>query len=490
MIFTLMKLNLTSTLSSIDQADVILIPCIKGEYKKLEKFLNSVNYETWAAAALEMYSHRKPEPKKNVDQHIKRTKIILVGLADDQSFTLQSNSIRSALNKSLEKNKKLNVTLIIYDGMNNLSISSCCHGLRMANLRIDYYHKERNDNLSNLTVYYSNKLNIASIEQGIELATIQESICHLVNLPSNIKNPKYMVEWAQSQFANRNLDVTILDHDDIQRKGMGALYNVGKGSSTPPHLLILEYRPKSRQKLKHIGLVGKGVTFDTGGISLKDPLNMHLMKSDMAGAAAILGAMDAIEKFKLKVQVTAVIPFAENAIGKDAYRPGDVITAYNGKSIEVIDTDAEGRLILADALAYITHVYKTDHLIDLATLTGSIIMTFGYRTAGLFSNDESLVKSLRKSAEKTGERLWPLPIWDEYLEEMFSDIADLKNLNTKPGAGAITAAKFLQAFTNEHPSWAHLDVAGVTMTDNDFSKQRSATGYGVLLLKDWIESVI
>ncbi len=485
-----MKLNLVNTLSTIDQADIIIIPCIKGEYKKLEKFLQGVQYETWADAALEMYTHRKPEPKKITEQFIKRTKIILVGLADDQSYVQQSNGIRSALYKSLEKNKKWKVTLVMYEGMNTNSISACTHGLTLANMRIDYYHKERNDNLSHLSVYCSNKNDLATVEQGEDLAEIQESICHLVNLPSNIKNPRYMVDWARNRFANRNIDITVLDHEDIQRKGMGALYNVGKGSVTPPHVLILEYRPKSKQKLKHIGLVGKGVTFDTGGISLKDPLNMHLMKSDMAGAAAVLGAVDAIEKFNLKVQVTAVIPFAENAIGSEAYRPGDVVTAYNGKSIEVIDTDAEGRLILADALAYITHVYKTDHLIDLATLTGSIIMTFGYRTAGLFSNDEALIKLLRKSGDRTGERLWPLPVWDEYLDEMLSDIADLKNLNTKPGAGAITAAKFLQAFTNDHPSWAHLDVAGVTMTDNDFSKQRSATGYGVLLLKDWIESVL
>ncbi len=485
-----MNLNLITTLSAVDQADMIIIPCVKGEYKKLEFFLSSLSYEPWAATALEMFLHRKPDPKKLTEQFLKSTRIVLVGMSDDQSYAQQSNAIRVAVHKSLEKNKKRKIMLILYQGMNDDTISACANGLKMSNMRIDYFYQERNDNLSNLSVYCANKEFTKNIEKGSDLADIQESVCHLVNMPSNIKNPKYMTDWAQTRFAGRNIGVTVLDQEDIQRKGMGALFNVGKGSATPPHLLILEYRPKSKQKLKHFGLVGKGVTFDTGGISLKDPLNMHLMKSDMAGAAAVLGVMDAVEKFKIKAQVTAVIPFAENAIGKEAYRPGDVITAYNGKSIEVIDTDAEGRLILADALAFITHVYKTDHLIDLATLTGSIIMTFGYRTAGLFSNDESLVKSMRKAGDKTGERVWPLPIWDEYLDEMVSDIADLKNLNTKPGAGAITAAKFLQEFTNDHPSWAHLDVAGVTMTDNEFSKQRSATGYGVLLLKEWIESVI
>ncbi|MBP6794217.1 MAG: hypothetical protein KA143_04140, partial [Saprospiraceae bacterium] len=221
-----MKLNLVNTLSGIDQADIIIIPCIKGEYKKLEKFMQGVQYETWAAAALEMYAHRKPEPKKNTEQFIKSTKIILVGLADDQSYVQQSNAIRSALHKSLEKNKKWKVTLVLYDGMNRNSISACTHGLTMANMRLDYYHKERNDNLSYLSVYCSNKNDLTAVEQGEDLADIQESICHLVNLPSNIKNPRYMVDWAHNRFANRNIDITILDHEDIQRKGMGALYNV------------------------------------------------------------------------------------------------------------------------------------------------------------------------------------------------------------------------------------------------------------------------
>lgn len=484
-----MKTNLLTTTSYLDEADILIIPCVKGEQKSVEKFLQSHKNEKWAKTAMDILHHRKSEPKKNLEQYIESKRIILVGLDADYTYIQNANAVRLALHKCIEKDKKWKVVLVTYEGLKDSWVSSYATGLRLANMRIDYYFKERKDNLSELNVFYSTKDQKKAIEDGMQLAGIQEAVCHLVNLPAHEKNPLYMIQWAERRYKNKTISLKVLDHAEIKSLGMGGLYHVGKGSKTPPQMLVLEYRPKTKKKLKHIGLVGKGVTFDTGGISLKDPLNMHLMKCDMGGAAAVLGAIEAAETFNLKADITAVIPFAENAIGPDAYRPGDVITAYNGKSVEVIDTDAEGRLILADALAYITHHYQTDHLIDLATLTGSIIMTFGYRMAGMFCNDDSLIKSLKKSADKTGERLWPMPVFDEYLDEMLSDIADLKNLNSKPGAGAITAAKFLQEFTHNHPSWAHLDVAGVVMTDNDFSKQRSATAFGVLLLKDWIESI-
>ncbi|NND34018.1 MAG: leucyl aminopeptidase, partial [Saprospiraceae bacterium] len=233
---------------------------------------------------------------------------------------------------------------------------------------------------------------------------------------------------------------------------------------------------------------GKGVTFDTGGLSIKPSNNMHYMKSDMGGAAAVLCTIAAIAELKWPVNVVAITPVTDNCVDAGSIKPGDVIGSYSGKTIEIIDTDAEGRLILADALSYMVRNFEIDHLIDLATLTGSSVRTFGTACAALFSNDDELSDMLMSTGLDVGEKLWPLPIWDEYAEEMKSDIADIKNLSTRPMAGAITAAKFLQAFILEHPSWAHLDIAGVAFGDTKFGKSKAATGWGVHLLCQFIKT--
>lgn len=216
---------------------------------------------------------------------------------------------------------------------------------------------------------------------------------------------------------------------------------------------------------------------------------MHYMKSDMGGAAAVLGAIEAVASARLKYDVFGIIPLAENVISGNALLPGDIINSYSGKTIEVIDTDAEGRLILADGLYYAQKHYNPDVLIDLATLTGSAVHTFGYHCGALFSNDENLSKNIQTVGEQYGERLWPLPMWDDYSEDLYSDVADLRNLGALPLAGAIFAAKFLENFINEHPSWVHLDIAGVAFGNQEMSKQKAATGYGVKLLFEFIRNL-
>jgi leucyl aminopeptidase len=239
-----------------------------------------------------------------------------------------------------------------------------------------------------------------------------------------------------------------------------------------------------------LGLVGKGVTFDTGGLSIKKATNMHYMKSDMGGAAAVLGAMELVARLKLRMNIDAVIPVAENSVDAKSIRPGDVIGSYAGKSIEVIDTDAEGRLILADGLSYIQQQSDPEMLVDLATLTGSCVATLGYHAAGLFSNNDPLADQLTIAGELSGARVWRLPIWESYADELQSDVADIKNLSGQPVAGAITAAKFLEAFVREKQQWAHLDIAGVAFGSTDHAKMKSATGYGVRLLLEFIKSLI
>lgn len=315
---------------------------------------------------------------------------------------------------------------------------------------------------------------------ALKTALTQIRIMDLMNAPSNYKKPATLAEWARASGEANGYAVEILDKAQLEEKGMHALLAVNQGSAEPPVMIVSEYKPEHYTQT--VALVGKGVTFDTGGISIKPSANMHLMKSDMGGAAAVLGAVELAAQLKLPVRVIGVIPSTENSVDGSAMKPGDVIGSYAGKTIEVIDTDAEGRLILADGLHYAVKHYQPDVLIDLATLTGSIIQTLGYEAAGLFTPNDELAADLINAAEHTGERLWRLPVWDEYKEEISSDIADVKNYHGKPLAGAIVAAKFLEVFTGGHTAWAHLDIAGTAFGDTEFAPGRAGTAYGIRLL--------
>lgn len=329
--------------------------------------------------------------------------------------------------------------------------------------------------------------NEAAINLAHKTALAQIRVMDLMNAPSNYKSPEILGDWAIESGEKNGYKVTVFDKDKLEELGMEALLSVSKGSDVPPVMIVSEYEPESYQKT--IALVGKGVTFDTGGISIKPSANMHLMKSDMGGAAAVLGMVELAAQLKLPVRIIGIIPSTENSVDGASMKPGDVINSYAGKTIEVIDTDAEGRLILADGLSYAVREFNPDVIIDLATLTGSVIQTLGYEAAGLFSSSDNLATDLIKSGENTGERLWRLPIWDEYKEEISSDIADLKNYHGKPLAGAIVAAKFLEVFTDEHPQWAHLDIAGMAFGEAEFAPGRAGTAFGIRLLRDYLSTL-
>ncbi len=352
-----------------------------------------------------------------------------------------------------------------------------------------------------ITDFYSEtgilEIYIADQQQGIAeevlhraeaIAATHRQMLDLMNSPSNYKIPQVLADWALASGQQHGYSVTVFDKAEIERQGLLALLSVNKGSEHPPVFIIAEYKPDNLPDTKKVGLVGKGVTFDTGGISIKPSTGMHLMKSDMGGAAAVLGTMEVAAKLRLPVHLIGIIPATENMVDGQATKPGDVIGSYLGKTIEVIDTDAEGRIILADGLGYMVRNFQPDVLIDLATLTGSVIGTLGYHAAGLFSNNDDLTSQLLKSASQTGERLWPLPLWDVYKEDIQSDVADLKNFSGKPLAGAISAAKFLEVFTESHPAWAHLDIAGTAFTDTEFGTQKNATGFGIRLLIDFLRN--
>lgn len=316
------------------------------------------------------------------------------------------------------------------------------------------------------------------------MADTQQQVMQLGNAPANHKTPKMLGEWASRSGQKYGFDVKVFDQDTCKNIGLEALLAVGAGSRNEPVFIVMEYKhPDATEK---IGLVGKGVTFDTGGISIKQSANMHLMKSDMGGAAAVFGALEMAAKLQLPVHLIGIVPSCENSVDGLATKPSEVMGSYSGKTIEMIDTDAEGRLILADGLAYLVRNYSPDVMIDLATLTGSCVATLGYAAAGMFTNNADLSAELYSAGQLAGEKLWPLPLWEDYQYMLKSDVADLKNYSGLPVAGAISAAKFLEVFTENHPAWAHLDIAGTAFTDSEFASMKSASGFGVRLLVDWI----
>lgn len=302
-----------------------------------------------------------------------------------------------------------------------------------------------------------------------------------LNKPQNLKGTAKISEFLKETSTKYGFKHKVLDRAKAEKEGLGAFLAVNRGSEEDGAFTIIEY-DSGIKTAKTVGLVGKCVLFDTGGISLKGGDNMHYMKSDMGGAAAVIGTLIAAAEMKLKVNLVAVLPITDNAISEKAYVPSDVITAYNGKTIEVLNTDAEGRMTLADGLSYMSKNYKTDYMLDLATLTGSAVRMFGDTCGALFSNDENLKDALLSAGDETGQRLWNLPLWDVWKEDITAEVADLRNISLKPVGDCIVAAKFLEQFIENHPAWAHMDIAGVAFGNVNYAKEKSATGYGVSLL--------
>ncbi|ORJ62149.1 leucyl aminopeptidase [Geothermobacter hydrogeniphilus] len=305
----------------------------------------------------------------------------------------------------------------------------------------------------------------------------------LVNQPGNIKSPAFLAEQAQSMAAEAGLKCTVLERRQLEKEGCGALLGVAQGSCRDPRLIILEYNGGDPAQ-QPITLVGKGVVFDAGGISLKPADKMDEMKMDMAGGAAVLGTVKAAAALRLPVNLVGIVPAVENLPSGTAYRPGDILTSLSGKTIEVLNTDAEGRLILADALSYAAR-FKPRVVIDLATLTGACIIALGHHASAVLGNHDGLIKQLLAAGRRSGERLWQLPLWDDYDHQIKSEVADVKNVGGRP-AGTITAAAFLQTFARDY-TWAHLDIAGTAWQEKERDYlSPGGTGVGVRLLIEYL----
>jgi leucyl aminopeptidase len=303
----------------------------------------------------------------------------------------------------------------------------------------------------------------------------------LANLPGNLCTPSYLAEQAQALArGNRRLKTTVLSEKQMESLGMGALLSVSRGSRQPAKLIVLEYRG-GKPGTKPVALVGKGLTFDAGGISIKPAANMDEMKYDMCGAASVLGTIAACAELELPINVVGVVPSSENLPDGDANKPGDIVTSMSGQTIEVLNTDAEGRLILCDALTY-TERFDPAAVIDIATLTGACIIALGDQASGLMANDDALANELLEAGTESGDRVWQLPLWDEYQRGLDSNFADMANIGSGRGAGAIIGGCFLSRFTKKF-KWAHLDIAGVSwLTGN----AKGATGRPVPLLTEFL----
>lgn len=302
----------------------------------------------------------------------------------------------------------------------------------------------------------------------------------LSNLPGNVCTPSYLAQQARSLQRKYSIKTKIISQAQMEKMGMGALLSVSKGSRQPPKLIVMEYRGRSAQS-RPIVLVGKGLTFDAGGISLKPASKMDEMKFDMCGAASVFGALVAASEAKLPINVVGVIPSSENLPDGNANKPGDIVTSMSGKTIEVLNTDAEGRLILCDALTYIER-FRPAVVVDIATLTGACVVALGHQASGLMANNQDLADELIQAGEKSLDRIWQLPLWKEYQPQLDSNFADIANIGG-PAAGAVTAACFLSRFTEKY-TWAHLDIAGTAWHSG--GKNKGATGRVVPLLSQFL----
>jgi leucyl aminopeptidase len=411
--------------------------------------------------------------------------ILILGLGDKKEFK-PNRCYRAfaAAAKELESGDK-NVGIVFE--LNSNLISSSIEGLFQGSYQFTKYktgeNAKRNFELTLFTKSVSDRTFSRESRKAINISKAVHLARDIVNEPPVYLTPAKLAEISEDVATEGNLAIKVLGKNEIKSAGMNGLYSVSRGSTQPPRFIHFTYTPKKKSK-KTVAIVGKGVTFDSGGLCLKPAGSMLTMKMDMAGSAAVVGAMKAIAELKPKYKIHGIIPATENMTGGDAYKPDDVLYALNGKSVEIINTDAEGRIALSDALSYAVNL-GVDEIIDLATLTGACIVGLGSYTAGVMGNNEKLIKRILESSENVGEKMWQLPLDDELRKEIKSSIADIKNVGSRWG-GAITAALFLENFVSDTP-WTHIDIAGPAYLEksNDVYPA-GGTGFAVRTLVNYL----
>jgi leucyl aminopeptidase len=424
--------------------------------------------------------------------HTSFKRVLLIGLGKEQEC--KEKTFLTAINTALSALQKIAVTdatlflsdFPVKERSNEWKVVQTIIAATNSSYRFDQLKskpEQDRDSLRKIVWCISDHTELTAcetaVQQGLAIAQGMSLAKDLGNLAPNICTPTYLAKQAKDLAKTHKMRASVLEEKDMEKLGMGSLLAVASGSDQPAKLIVLEY-PGSGKKEKPVVLVGKGVTFDTGGISLKPGADMDEMKFDMSGAASVLGTLHAIAEMKLPINVVGIIPATENMPSGKAAKPGDVVTSMSGQTIEILNTDAEGRLILCDALTYAER-YNPEAVIDIATLTGACVIALGNFTAGLMSNDDELAQQLLVAGEQAGDRAWQLPLWDEYQDLLKSNFADIANIGGR-AAGTITAACFLSRFTKKY-RWAHLDIAGTAWKSG---KDKGSTGRPVPLLTQFL----
>lgn len=402
-------------------------------------------------------------------------KVLVLGLGKKEDFN--PDKMREAAAKAVKKAMQMEAKKVAFslEGIEFDYSEQFAMGVFIADYAFDKYKSEKKDNKVQ-EVYV--QANPELVKKAEKIAAAMAFARNLANEPAQFATPSELANIA----CDFGLETRVYDKEECEKMGMGAFLAVAKGSSQEPKFIHMKYQVDNPKK--RIAIIGKGITFDSGGLDIKPASSMLTMKDDMSAAACVLGVMSVLREFHPQVEVHGIIAACENMPGCSAYKPGDILTAKNGKTIEIDNTDAEGRLTLADALCYACEL-EVDEVIDLATLTGACMVALGSNAAGIMGNDSTLVKNLISTAEKSGERYWELPLWEEYFESLKSDVADMKNTGSRWG-GASTAGVFLQKFVKD-VKWAHIDIAGVAYLEKPQKELiKGASGAGVRTLLNYI----
>lgn len=421
-----------------------------------------------------------------------RPSIVLAGLGSKKDVTQETLRNAASVIVGACMDKFVTHVYIVIPEILHFTDSARCiaEGVYLSNYAFNRYKTKKDEItplLEKVILLCDNPGELSPILKEVEIVCSNTLLCRdLVNETTENANPVTIAKLAKKIASQSKIKCTVYNKKDIEKMKMGLLLAVSRGSIYPPQLVVMHYKGAPEKK-DAVAIVGKGITFDTGGINLKPSGHIETMRTDMAGAAACIYTIRAIAQMKLPVNVYAVIPLAENMISHTAYKPGDIFTAYNGKTVEIGNTDAEGRLILADAISFTEKKFKPKAIVDIATLTGACIVSFGEIVAAYLTSDESLSTALFKASESTGEKIWRMPLYKEYNEEIKSEIADIVNVPPVRNAGTIIGATFLKNFVENTP-WAHIDIAGTSW----YSKKRgynpkNATGFGVRLLYEFVK---
>jgi leucyl aminopeptidase len=448
----------------------------------LHELLHTKEFEGKANEVVLFHTHGKIPAKR----------LILVGLG--KQTTLSLDQIRQAMGHAVKRvrSAKSRAFAVALPGFTPRDCSpldvaqALAEGAILGSYQFTTYRSDASTSkdLTAMTVLTPNKSELGQISEGIRrgVATAEATVFvrDLSNHPSNVMTPTRVAQEAKSVAKETGISLKILEQKDMEVLGMGALLGVAKGSHEPPKFIILQYHGAKKKDEQPVVLVGKTITFDAGGISLKPSENMEQMKADMTGGAEVLAAIRAAARLKLPLNLISILPVAENMPGGRAMRPGDVVKTLSGKTVEVQNTDAEGRLILSDGLAYATR-FKPAALIDIATLTGACVVALGQFAIGMFGTDKKLNEAVRQAGLRAGERVWEMPLWEDYFEQLRSDVADMRNIGGR-GGGMITAALFLSKFVGDCP-WVHLDIASTDWSERERAYiPKGPTGIGTRLL--------